>query len=362
MGLSYQREPAVFQTLDQIHFPQRPRSIESPGQDPTDEFPELGERARSRQRRAPYVEGEVEILVVDPHRSSELSGNPSHPLPISRYEGDPFADQGNEAFIVETIRTGIKDVDRAHMAWRVCGVQGQQRHFEGRKPLRHASLPAWECLEPLRYYRSAACLRANGFASSGRGNLVHTSFVQDWWESGATCEEWLDGFHDQVGLERLKQMSRSTSTIRGALICGAVTLGLLLNGCSATAEPQNTASPSAVSTPSAPSSSAAESPTWVPPSSPALSSDHPLTINIVIAKGKTIPNGVKYDMRVGQKVILNVTSDADDEIHAHTGGAGYEMQVQAGTPAKGSFTVDSPGSFEVESHHLDKIIAILNAR
>jgi len=157
-------------------------------------------------------------------------------------------------------------------------------------------------------------------------------------------------------------MSRSTSTIRGALICGAVTLGLLLNGCSATAEPQNTASPSAVSTPSAPSSSAAESPTWVPPSSPALSSDNPLTINIVIAKGKTIPNGVKYDMRVGQKVILNVTSDADDEIHAHTGGAGYEMQVQAGTPAKGSFTVDSPGSFEVESHHLDKIIAILNAR
>ena len=41
-------------------------------------------------------------------------------------------------------------------------------------------------------------------------------------------------------------------------------------------------------------------------------------------------------MRVGQKVILNVTSDTDDEIHAHTGGAGYELPVQAGTPAKGS--------------------------
>ena len=93
-----------------------------------------------------------------------------------------------------------------------------------------------------------------------------------------------------------------------------------------------------------------------------MSSDHPLTINIVIAKGTTIPNGVKYDARVGQKVILKVTSDADDEIHAHTGGAGYEMRVQAGTPAKGSFTIDSPGSVEVESHHLDKIIAILNAR
>jgi hypothetical protein len=61
-------------------------------------------------------------------------------------------------------------------------------------------------------------------------------------------------------------------------------------------------------------------------------------------------------------VILNVISDTDDEIHAHIGGAGYEMQVQAGSPAKGSFTIDSPGSFEVESHHLEKIIVILNAR
>jgi len=71
---------------------------------------------------------------------------------------------------------------------------------------------------------------------------------------------------------------------------------------------------------------------------------------------------VKIDARVGQKVILKVTSDADDKIHAHTGGAGYQMQVRAGTPAKGSFTLDNPGSFKVESHHLDKIIVILNAR
>jgi hypothetical protein len=35
--------------------------------------------------------------------------------------------------------------------------------------------------------------------------------------------------------------------------------------------------------------------------------------------------------------------------------------VQAGTPARGSFILQSPGSFEVESHHLEKIIVILNA-
>jgi hypothetical protein len=172
----------------------------------------------------------------------------------------------------------------------------------------------------------------------------------------------LDEFHDQVRPERLKQMSRGTCTMRGALIWGAVALGLLLSGCTTTAAPQNSASPSAVSNSSEPAPSPTESPTSVPPSSPALNPDYPLTINIVIAKGKTIPSGEKINVRVGQKVILKVTSDTDDEIHAHIGGAGYELQVQAGTPAKGSFTLDSPGSFEVESHHLEKIIVILNAR
>jgi len=100
----------------------------------------------------------------------------------------------------------------------------------------------------------------------------------------------------------------------------------------------------------------------VSPSPPTLNPDYALTINIVISKGKTIPSGEKINVRVGQEVILNVISDTDDEIHAHTGGDGYELPVRAGTPAKGSFTLDSAGSFEVESHHLEKIIVILNAR
>ena len=146
----------------------------------------------------------------------------------------------------------------------------------------------------------------------------------------------------------------------GALLYGAVVAGLLLSGCTSTAEPQSSASPTVASSP-AESSSSATSPTSVPPSSPSLNPDYALTINIIIAKGKTIPSGEKINVRVGQKVILNVTSDTDDEIHAHIGGEGYELQVKAGTPAKGEFTLGSPGSFEVESHHLEKIIVILNA-
>jgi hypothetical protein len=157
-------------------------------------------------------------------------------------------------------------------------------------------------------------------------------------------------------------MSGSAGGIRGCLICGGVAVGLLLSGCTSTAEPQANASPTTVASPSAPPSSPAESPTSIPPSSPPLNPDYALTVNIIILKGKTIPSGTKINVRVGQTVILNVTSDTDDEIHAHIGGPGYELPVQAGTPAKGSFTIDSPGSFEVESHHLEKIIVILNAR
>jgi heme/copper-type cytochrome/quinol oxidase subunit 2 len=157
-------------------------------------------------------------------------------------------------------------------------------------------------------------------------------------------------------------MSVRAGRPHGALIYGAVILGLLLSGCTSGDEPQTTTSPStAVGSPSEPSSPATSA-TPGPLESPSLSADYALTININISGRKTVPNGEKINVRVGQQVILNVTSDTDDEIHAHIGGEGYELPVRAGRPSKGSFTIDSPGSFEVESHHLEKIIVILNAR
>ena len=76
----------------------------------------------------------------------------------------------------------------------------------------------------------------------------------------------------------------------------------------------------------APSSVAVSS---APASGSSIASSAALTINIKIANGKVDPNGKKIDASVGQEVILQVTSDMDDEIHAHTGGAGYELEVKA---------------------------------
>jgi FtsP/CotA-like multicopper oxidase with cupredoxin domain len=151
-------------------------------------------------------------------------------------------------------------------------------------------------------------------------------------------------------------MGIAASKTQGALLCVIVTLGLLLGGCTSTAGTQASASPAAA-TPNEPSSPAASA-----TSSASPNAANTLTIKITIANGKTDPSGEKINVHVGETVVMNVTSDSDDEIHAHTGGNGYELEVKANEPTTGTFTVPSPGSFEVESHHLEKIIVILNAR
>ena len=146
----------------------------------------------------------------------------------------------------------------------------------------------------------------------------------------------------------------------------SVAVTALLAACTSAPEVTTSPSPSpsavAASTPGSPTPSASPTPAKDPSPSPSETEADALTIDITIAGGRVSPNGEKIKVDVGQKVILKVTSDEDDEIHAHTDGDGYELEVKAGEPARGSFTLDSPGSFEVESHHLGKIIVILNAR
>lgn len=148
-------------------------------------------------------------------------------------------------------------------------------------------------------------------------------------------------------------------------VVGGALAGLALTGC--TAAPADTASPSpeatsATPTPSAATTSASPSPSATPTPSETSAAADAVTIDITIAGGNVTPNGKKIDVEVGQTIVLNVTSDEADEIHAHTEGDGYELEVGAGKKATGKFTLNSPGSYEVESHHLEKTIVILNAR
>ncbi|HEY5978735.1 MAG TPA: hypothetical protein VIT41_03785 [Microlunatus sp.] len=139
--------------------------------------------------------------------------------------------------------------------------------------------------------------------------------------------------------------------LAGAAATAAACLALV--GCGGPAEPGV-----APSTTASPAVSAA-----TPDPTPSADAADPVVVDIRIADGKVSPNGEKVAVAVGQEVVVNVTSDADDEIHAHTDDVdGYELEVKAGVPTTGRFTVASAGSFEVESHHLEKIIVILNVR
>ena len=157
------------------------------------------------------------------------------------------------------------------------------------------------------------------------------------------------------------------------LLVAAASVTFVLTGC--TESPTVPAGPASTSAPSspAPSTSRISSASPSTSSSPAASTSTPakqspapdadtVTIDVTIKDGQVQPNGKKIDVTKGHTVVLNVTSDTDDEIHAHTGGDGYELEVTAGKPATGKFVAADAGSFEVESHHLEKIIAILVVR
>ena len=67
--------------------------------------------------------------------------------------------------------------------------------------------------------------------------------------------------------------------------------------------------------------------------------------------------GQTFQVALGQTVVLRLLSDTDQEYHVH----GYELEKQAaaGVEATFEFTADTAGSFEVESHTTDTVLATL---
>ena len=85
--------------------------------------------------------------------------------------------------------------------------------------------------------------------------------------------------------------------------------------------------------------------------------DKPLTIKIDMQGGSVTPNGDRVNAAVGQKIVLDITSDTDGEVHVHSTPE-HEYEVPAGHHTY-SFTIDKPGLVAVESHTLDKTIVQL---
>lgn len=82
------------------------------------------------------------------------------------------------------------------------------------------------------------------------------------------------------------------------------------------------------------------------------------TVDIAIKDGKVTPQGKRVKVKAGSPVTLEITSDADEEIHVHSDPE-HEYEVKAGDSLTEKFTLGTPGQVAVEAHHLDVTIVQL---
>jgi plastocyanin len=118
----------------------------------------------------------------------------------------------------------------------------------------------------------------------------------------------------------------------------------------ASGSPSPSASSSSPATSSSPAATATTPPSAKTPTTPPPARDTPAgrTIEVTITGKKVSPAPATVDLKVGETLTLIVTSDHDDEIHAH--GFEVEGELKAGVPSTVTVTGTEPGLFEVETH------------
>ena len=92
------------------------------------------------------------------------------------------------------------------------------------------------------------------------------------------------------------------------------------------------------------------------PSSIAGASDE-IIVHVGVDDAATKGSRVEK-VKLGQQVVLRLTSDGDEDYHVH--GYDLEQKVAAGVEAQFQFNADKAGSFEVESHVTNKVYVVLH--
>ena len=129
--------PAVGEPLDEVDLPQRTVPVERARDDPGHQLAQLVEAARARQRRAAYVEGEVEVRVVDPHRVGQAARNEPDLLAVPRDERDPVPDQLDQPLVGETGVSRLEDLDGRVVHRRGRRLLGEETQVPRPQPLAH---------------------------------------------------------------------------------------------------------------------------------------------------------------------------------------------------------------------------------
>lgn len=130
----------------------------------------------------------------------------------------------------------------------------------------------------------------------------------------------------------------NTGRVRNASAAILIGSTLLLAACGS--DDQQSAPPPATSTAAAPSAAVASTP-----------------FVLTVTDGHRTAGPDTIEVRRGDTVTVEVTSDQADEVHVH----GYDrsLELQPGVAATLSFTADIPGTFEVELHSSDTLLTQL---
>jgi hypothetical protein len=106
---------------------------------------------------------------------------------------------------------------------------------------------------------------------------------------------------------------------------------------------------------------ASEAPTGTTASTPSTTTARgPREIEIVVEDGEPRGGIIRPVIQEGERIVLVVRSDAGEEVHVH--GYRVERPLRPGSPLRIPITASIPGRFEVELHHPDVLLAVLQVR
>jgi sporulation-control protein spo0M len=86
-----------------------------------------------------------------------------------------------------------------------------------------------------------------------------------------------------------------------------------------------------------------------------------LDIDVTIKGGQVNPTNAQLQAKVKEPIVVKVNSDADDELHVHST-PDHTFKIEPGKAMQFQFSVDVPGSVDIELHHLNKTIATVQVQ
>jgi hypothetical protein len=86
-----------------------------------------------------------------------------------------------------------------------------------------------------------------------------------------------------------------------------------------------------------------------------------LVIDVTIKDGQVTPTNAQVQSKVGEPIVVQVTSDAADQLHVHSNPE-HTFNVEPKQSQSFQFTVSVPGRVDVELHHLNKTVATITVQ